>query len=140
MPNADPPAAQEPLRVSILRQGGYLVASIHTALDDSQLLRFQDDLLDQIGRYRAHGVIIDVAALDVIDSFACNTLRTLAQVARFRGAETIVVGIQPDVAMAMVRLGTTLHPVRTALDLEEGLADLDLMGSAHVQRGKGPRR
>ena len=65
-------------------------------------------------------MIIDVAALDVLDSFACHTLRTLAQVARLRGAETVVVGIQPDVALAMVRLGMTLHPVLTALDLEEG--------------------
>ena len=118
-------AGQEPLRVSILRQAGHLVASIHTALDDGQLVRFRRELLDEIGRYRAHGVVIDVAALDVIDSFACHTLRALAQVARLRGAHTVVVGVQPDVAMAMARLGTTLHPVSTALDLEKGLALLD---------------
>ena len=117
--------AQEPLRVSILRQKGHLLASIHTALDDGQLLRFRHELLDEIGRYRARGVIIDVAALDVIDSFACHTLRTLAQVARLRGANTVIVGIQPDIAMTLTRLGTTLHPVRTALDLEEGLDLLD---------------
>jgi rsbT antagonist protein RsbS len=121
MPDVDQVAAQEPLRVSILRHGGHLVASIHTALDDGQLVRFRRELLDEIGRYRAHGVVIDVAALDVIDSFACHTLRALAQVARLRGADTVVVGVQPDVAMAMARLGTTLHPVPTALDLEEGL-------------------
>ena len=68
------------------------------------------------------GVVIDVAALDVLYSFACHTLRTLAQGARLRGADTVVVGIQPDVALAMARLGTTLHTVLTALDLEEGLA------------------
>jgi rsbT antagonist protein RsbS len=129
MPDVDEHTAQEPLRVSILRQGGHLVASIHTALDDGQLMRFQRELLDEIGRYRAHGVVIDVAALDVLDSFACHTLRALAQVARLRGADTVVVGIQPDVALAMARLGTTLHPVLTALDLEEGLALLDLTGS-----------
>ena len=130
MPDVDEDAAQytgqEPLRVSILRQGGHLVASIHTALDDGQLMRFHDELLREIGRYRAHGVVIDVAALDVIDSFACRTLRVLAQTARLRGADTVVVGVQPDVAMTMARLGTTLHPVLTALDLEEGLALLDL--------------
>jgi rsbT antagonist protein RsbS len=71
-------------------------------------------------------VIIDVAALDVIDSFACHTLRGLAQVARLRGAETVIVGIQPDVALAMARLGTNLDPVSTALDLEEGLALLNI--------------
>jgi rsbT antagonist protein RsbS len=128
MPDVDEDTAQEPLRVSILRQGGHLVASIHTALDDGQLIRFRRELLDEIGRYRAHGVVIDVAALDVVDSFACHTLRALAQVARLRGADTVVVGIQPDVALAMARLGTTLHPVLTALDLEEGLALLDLTG------------
>jgi rsbT antagonist protein RsbS len=135
MPNTEPPPVQEPLRVSILKQGGCLVASIHSALDDAQLLRFRADLLEQIGHNRSQGVIIDVAALDVIDSFACHTLRTLAQVARLRGAETIVVGIQPDIALAMVRLGTTLHPVRTALDLEEGLAYLDSSAP-----GDSPRR
>jgi rsbT antagonist protein RsbS len=88
---------QEPLRVSILAQGGYLVASIHTALDDSQLVRFQRDLMEQIGWQRARGVIIDVAALDVIDSFASHTLRSLAAAARLRGAQTVVVGIQPSV-------------------------------------------
>jgi len=135
MPNTEPPPVQEPLRVSILKQGGCLVASIHSALDDAQLLRFRADLLEQIGHNRSQGVIIDVAALDVIDSFACHTLRTLAQVARLRGAETIVVGIQPDIALAMVRLGTTLHPARTALDLEEGLAYLDISAP-----GDSPRR
>jgi len=105
-------------------------ASVHTALDDGQLLRFRHELVDQIGRYRARGVIVDVAALDVIDSFACHTLRNLAQVARLRGAQTVVVGVQPDVALTMARLGTSLHPVATALDLEEGLALLDGPGSA----------
>ena len=125
MSNADADVAQEPLRVSILAQGGYLIASIHTALDDSQLVRFQHDLMDQIGRRRARGVIIDVGALDVIDSFASNTLRELGAAARLRGARTVVVGIKPAVAMAMVMLGLALEPVHTALDLEEGIAVLD---------------
>jgi rsbT antagonist protein RsbS len=139
MPVADPSPAQEPLRVSILRQGGCLVASIHTALDDGQLLRFQDDLLDQIGAQRSHGVVIDVAALDVIDSFACRTLRTLAQVARLRGAETVVVGIRPDVALAMVQLGTALDSVSTALDLEEGLGLLGSTAGRPAWRRAGGR-
>ena len=109
MPHVDQDTTQQqPLRVSILRHDGHLVASVHTALDDSQLLRFRTELLDQIGTHRARGVIIDVAALDVIDSFACHTLRALAQVARLRGAHTVIVGIQPDVAIAMTRLGTIL--------------------------------
>ena len=114
-----------PALVSILRQGSYLVASIHTALDDSQMVRFQADLVDQIGRHRARGVIIDVAALDVLDSFGSRTLRTIAEMARLRGALTVIVGIQPDVAFAMVRLGMGTGEVATALDLEEGLAYLN---------------
>ena len=114
--------AEEPLQVSILAQGPYLIASIHAALDDQQLERFRANLVDRIGDERARGVIIDVAALDVLDSFGSRTLRDVGQVARLRGATTVVVGIQPEVAYAMVRFGITLDPMRTALDLEEGLA------------------
>ena len=124
MPNTEPPPVQEPLRVSILKQGDCLVASIHSALDDAQLLRFRADLLEQIGHHRSHGVIIDVAALDVIDSFASSTLRNLGAAARLRGAQTVVVGIRPAVALAMVTWGLDLEPARTALDLEDGLAHL----------------
>jgi rsbT antagonist protein RsbS len=111
--------------VSILRQGLYLIASINTALDDSQMLRFQKELIEQIGRHRSRGVVIDVAALDVLDSFGSRTLRNIAEMARLRGALTVIVGIQPDVAFAMVQLGMTTGAVHTALDLEEGLAYLN---------------
>jgi rsbT antagonist protein RsbS len=114
-----------PKLVSILRQGPYLIASIHTALDDTQMVRFREDLVEQIGRHRSQGVIIDVAALDVLDSFGARTLRTIADMARLRGALTIIVGIQPDVAFAMVSLGMGTGDVTTLLDLEEGLAYLD---------------
>jgi rsbT antagonist protein RsbS len=114
-----------PALVSILRQGSYLIASIHTALDDSQMLRFQRDLIDQIGMYRSGGVIIDVAALDVLDSFGSRTLRNMAEMARLRGAVTVLVGIQPDVAFAMVSLGMSTATFATALDLEEGLEYLN---------------
>jgi rsbT antagonist protein RsbS len=114
-----------PKLVSILRQGSYLIASVHTALDDSQMDRFREDLIEQIGRYRSRGVVIDVAALDVLDSFGARTLRTIGEVARLRGAVTVVVGIQPDVAFAMVSLGMSTGTIATALDLEEGLAYLD---------------
>jgi len=114
-----------PRLFSILRQGSYLIASVHTALDDSQLVRFQRDLVERIGSDRARGVVIDVAALDVLDSFGTRTLRDIAEMARLRGAVTVVVGIQPDVAFAMVQLGMDTGSVLTALDLEEGLAELD---------------
>ncbi len=114
--------------VSILRQGSYLIASIHEALNDREIVQFQQDLVEQIGTHRARGVIIDVAALDVMDSFGSRTLRTIAEMARLRGAETVIVGIQPDVAFAMVQLGTELE-AHTALDLEEGLAVLEELTS-----------
>jgi len=121
-----------PALVSILRQGVYLVASVHTALDDTQMLRFQHDLVDRIGEDRARGVIIDVAALDVLDSFGSMTLRRIAEMARLRGARTVIVGIQPDVAFAMVRLGMGPGQVPTALDLEEGLAYLNRHLDGHA--------
>jgi rsbT antagonist protein RsbS len=140
MPTDSHPPPEEPLRVSILTHSGYLIASIHTALDDGQLVRFRRDLVDEIGRRRSRGVIIDVAALDVIDSFACYTLRTITDVARLRGAETVVVGIQPDVALAMVQLGVSVEALTTALDLDEGMALLEVITSGAVPLpGKGAR-
>jgi rsbT antagonist protein RsbS len=129
-----------PALVSILRQGSYLIASIHTALDDAQLVRFQRDLVDQIGRHRSRGVVIDVAALDVLDSFGTHTLRTIAEMARLRGARTVIVGIQPDVAYAMVELGMSTGPVHTALDLEEGLAYLNASAAPPSRVGGRPWR
>ena len=125
-----------PPLVSILRQGSYLIASIHTALNDSELTRFQHDLIAQVGRYRARGVIIDVAALDVLDSFAAHTLRTIARTAALRGASTVIVGINPEVAFAMVQLGMRMESVHTAMDLDEGLLQLDpLTAPAYGRRG-----
>ncbi len=122
----------EPALVSIMRQGPFLIASIHTALDDSQMVRFQQDLIEQIGQHRSRGVVIDVAALDVLDSFGTRTLRSIAEMARLRGAVTVVVGIQPDVAFAMVRLGMSTGNVHAALDLEEGLGYLRQHASGHI--------
>lgn len=137
-----PPLA-EPPRVSILSQGRYLVASVHTALDDAQLVRFQRDLIDRIRRDRVRGVIIDVGAMDVVDSFTSWTLRNLATMAQLRGAVTVVVGISPELAITMVQLGMTLDPVHTALDLDEGIArldDLTGLGSRPGGLGRGARR
>jgi rsbT antagonist protein RsbS len=114
--------------VSVLRQGDFLIASIHTALDDEEMVRFQQDVVARIGSERSRGVIIDVAALDVLDSFGSRCLRNLAHMARLRGAETVIVGIQPAVAFAMVQLGTDLE-IHTALDLEEGLRVLEELTS-----------
>jgi rsbT antagonist protein RsbS len=108
--------------VPILRQGDVLIASMQAALTDDALLQLRDELAQKVGSSRARAVIIDVTALDVLDSFATRTIRGIAHAARLRGAKTVVVGIQPDVAFAMVQLGLTLEGVPTALDLEEGLA------------------
>ena len=128
---ADREPTVEPLRVSILAQGPYLIASIHTALDDGQLTRFQHDLIERIGTHRARGVIIDVAALDVLDSFGSRILRDIARMSRLRGARTVIVGIAPELAMTMVRLGLDLD-LPTALDLEEGLAFLGALDGSPV--------
>jgi rsbT antagonist protein RsbS len=133
----------EPPRVSILSEGPYLIASVHTALDDGQLMRFQRDLVERIRHERSAGVIIDVGALDVVDSFGSRTLRNLATMAQLRGAETVIVGISPELAITMVKLGMVLEPVHTALDLDEGLACLDRL-TRGGRRGNGrtpsPRR
>ena len=114
------------MQVPILKQGGYLIASIQSVLSDSDLVQLRDNLAARVGADRSRGVIIDVTVLDVIDSFATRTLRAIAHMLKLRGAETVIVGIQPDVAFAMVQLGLTLEGIGTALDLEEGLAFLDL--------------
>ena len=115
-------APRAPLPASILSQGPNLIVSIHAALDDEQLVRLQRELLERVGRDRSRGILIDVAALDVLDSFAARTLADLAYMAQLRGARTVVVGIAPEVAMTLVRLGVRIPLTQTALDLEEGLA------------------
>jgi rsbT antagonist protein RsbS len=113
------------MAVPIHKQGDYLIATVQAALTDAELLDLRQKLVERTGQVRARGVILDVTALDVLDSFAARTLRDLAHTARLRGAETVIVGIQPEVAFAMAQLGLTLEGVSAALDLEEGLEFLD---------------
>lgn len=122
------------MAVPILKQAQYLIATIQSALSDAELRELRDSLTERVGRFRARGVIVDVTALDVLDSFASRTLRDIAYMLRLRGAETVIVGIQPEVAFAMVQLGITLEDVATALDLEEGLAYLD---KKELKNGRG---
>jgi len=121
MPTDQPTAARAPLPASILSQGPNLIVSIHAALDDEQLVRLQRDLLERVGQHRSRGILIDVAALDVLDSFAARTLADFAYMAQLRGARTVIVGIAPEIAMTLVRLGVRIPLTQTALDLEEGL-------------------
>jgi rsbT antagonist protein RsbS len=112
-------------QVPILRQRGYLIATIQAAMTDSEAEALRAELMHQVSDYRARGIVVDTTALDVLDSFAARTLRTIAHMTRLRGAQTVLVGIQPEVAFAMVQLGLSMEGVHTALDLEEGLAFLD---------------
>jgi rsbT antagonist protein RsbS len=122
------------VEVPILKQGHYLIASIQSALTDADLMQLRESLVARVGKFRARGVIVDVTALDVMDSFAVRTLRDITHMARLRGAETVIDGILPAVAFAMVQLGLTLKGVATALDLEEGLAFLDTQARERVDR------
>ena len=111
--------------VPILKQGTILIASVQAALTDSDADRLRLDLMERVSRYRAHGIIVDVTAIDVMDSFAARSIRTIAHMTRLRGADTVIVGLQPEVAFAMVQLGLMFDDMHTALDLEEGLALLN---------------
>ena len=109
------------MTVPILKQGDVLIATIQAALSDQDLLHLRDQLAERIGKFRVRGVVIDVTALDVLDSFAARTIRGIAHIAGLRGAAAVVVGIQPDVAFSMVQLGLTLEGIATELDLDQGL-------------------
>jgi rsbT antagonist protein RsbS len=113
------------MSVAILRQGDYLIASIRSDLSDAQLLAFRDDLAERVWAQRIKGIIVDVAALDVIDSFIARSLRSIAETARMRGAATVIVGIKPDVAIAMVQFNLNLDALRAVLDLDEAVTLLD---------------
>ena len=124
------------MQVPILKQGPYLIASIQSALSDADLMQLRDALVNKVSTFRSRGVVVDVTVLDVMDSFASRTLRDLVQIIKLRGAITVIVGIQPEVAFAMVQLGLTLEGVATALDLEEGLMFLD---QQTTRKENGPR-
>jgi rsbT antagonist protein RsbS len=109
------------MSIPILKQGYVLIACVQAAATDQDLIQLKDELTDKVGQLRSRGVVIDVSTLDVMDSFATRTLRGIAQATKLRGAEVVIVGIQPDIAFAMVQLGLSLDGIATALDLEEGL-------------------
>jgi rsbT antagonist protein RsbS len=120
---------------AILRQGDYLIASIQSDLTDSQVLALRDDLSERVGIHRARGIVVDVTALDVIDSFVARSLRSIAVTARLRGASTVIVGIRPDVAIAMVQFDLNLEPLRATLDLDEALSLLDRLTCGSAEDG-----
>ena len=109
------------VQVPVLKQGPFLIASVQDGLTDKDLEQLKHELAEKVGTFRSKGVVIDVSALDVLDSFSTRVLRNIAHATRLRGADLVVCGIQPDVAYSMVELGLDLDDVATALDLEEGL-------------------
>jgi len=127
------------MAVPILKQGDYLIASVQSALTDADLTELRSGLVEKVGRFRSRGVIVDVTAMDVMDSFASRTLQDIANMVRLRGASTVVVGIQPEVALTMVQLGLTLEDVATALDLEEALELLGRSRKGGVEEASDSR-
>lgn len=116
-------------RVPVLSLGDVLLVSIQVDLADQLAMRLQDDLAQRIVATGAHGVIIDITALDIVDSFVGRMLSTIASISKVLDATTVVVGMRPAVAITLVELGLSLRGVRTALNVELGLA---ILRDAHV--------
>ncbi|RLK62362.1 rsbT antagonist protein RsbS [Actinokineospora terrae] len=115
-------------RIPILKIGDVLLASIQVDLQDRDVLALQEDLAEKITATGAHGVVLDISAVDIVDSFIGRMFATIAATSRLFDAHTVVVGMRPAVAITLVELGLTLGEVRTALDLEKGLAILAELG------------
>jgi len=124
-------------RVPILKLGDILIVSIQIDLQDMSVLALQEDLSEKVVETGARGVIIDISAVEIVDSFIGRMLATIAGISRMLDAETIVVGMRPAVAITLVELGLSLGGVRTALNLEKGVALLNQIEDA--QRGKASR-
>jgi rsbT antagonist protein RsbS len=124
------------MSVAILREGDYLIASIRSDLSDREVVELRHELAELVGRHRSRGIVIDVAALEVIDSYVARALRSIVLAARLRGAHTVIVGIQPDVAIAMVQFRLNLEPLRVALDLDAARALLDRLTQGDAEDGR----
>jgi rsbT antagonist protein RsbS len=120
--------------IPILKQGSYLIASVQSALSDEDWIQLRAELSRRVTEARSLGVVIDVSSVDVLDSFATRMLRSIAEIARLRGADAVIAGIAPDVAFAMVQLGLTLEGVSTVLDLDSAM---ELLGSRARLRARG---
>lgn len=123
------------MMVPILKQGTYLIATVQAAMSDADAQQLQDDLMERVSRFRAQGIIVDVTAIDVMDSYAARSLQTIAHMTRLRGADTVIVGLQPEVAFTMVQLGLAFDDIHTSLDLEDGLAFLDQQVAQRRRQG-----
>ena len=108
-------------RIPILQMGSYLLVTIQVDMQDQTALALQDDLAEKISRTGAKGVLIDISALEIVDSFVGRMLAGISGIARILDATTVVVGMQPAVAITLVELGLSLEGVRTALNVERGM-------------------
>jgi len=117
-------------RIPILRLGRFLLVTIQVDMHDRLALTLQDDLTEQIVSSRARGVLIDISALDIVDSFIGRMLANIASMARILDAETVVVGMQPSVAITLVELGLSLPGIRTALNVDRGMDLLRASGES----------
>ena len=124
------------MSVAILREGDYLIASIQSDLSDSEVVELRNELTELVGTHRSRGIVIDVAELVVTDSFVARALRSIVLSAKLRGAETVIVGIQPDVAIAMVHFRLNLQPLRVALDLDQARSLLNRLTSGEGGDGR----
>ena len=124
------------MSVAILREGDYLIAAILSDLTDTEVVELRGELIELVGRYRSRGLVIDVSALDVIDSFVARALRSIVLTVRLRGAHTVIAGIQPDVAIALVQFRLSLHPLRVALELDSARTLLDHLTSGEAEDGR----
>lgn len=111
-------------RIPILKMGSFLLVSIQVDMHDRLALRLQEDLTDMISSTGARGVLIDISALDMVDSFIARILGNIAILSRILDAETVIVGMRPAVAITLVELGISWRGVGTALDVERGMAML----------------
>jgi rsbT antagonist protein RsbS len=118
-------------RVPILKIGDVLLVSIQIDLQDQSVLALQEDLAEKISSTGAHGVVIDISAVEIVDSFIGRMFATIASISRLFDADTVVVGMRPAVAITLVELGLTLDGVRTALDLERGMK---ILGQVSARR------
>jgi rsbT antagonist protein RsbS len=126
-------------RIPVLRMGRLLLVTIQVDMHDRLALALQDDLMNQIRDTGARGVLIDISALDVVDSFIGRTIGNIAAMARVLDAETVVTGMRPAVAITLVELGLSLPGVRTALDVERGMALLRGAQSGTTPDGGRPK-
>ena len=111
-------------RIPILKMGPFLLVTIQVDMHDQLALTLQDDLTEQIVKHHSHGVLIDISALEMVDSFIGRMLSNIANMSRLLDAETVVVGMQPSVAITLVELGLPMKGIRTALDVEKGMESL----------------